>query len=83
MSTVLVVFCYRSATLFSAITDLSVGVERPRGCPFVSLFQVFTAAKGEDWNEGKGVLETQLLAMHEGDRVNRREQSSTNSTLLE
>jgi len=31
-----------------------------------SLFQVFTAAKGEKvWNEEEGVLDTQVLATHE------------------
>ena len=28
--------------------------------------------KGEDWNEGKGVIETQLVDTREGDRVNRQ-----------
>jgi len=32
------------------------------------------AARGEDWNEDEGVLDTQFVATHEGNLVNRQEQ---------
>jgi len=40
----------RSITVFSAITDLSVGVQTAARAPFVSLFQVFAGGRRWSWN---------------------------------
>jgi len=60
--------------VFCPIADLTVGVQTAARVPFVSLLQVFTAEEGERWNISKGVIGARFVEMHEGVRVNRREQ---------